>query len=173
MAGSGAISVFADKAKGLRTLLAGLQVVDRETRKNIRRFTKADATPIWKGEVSPRATTRLEQRVLSATAKVSVSDQNVTLQSARTGRALSGGARPSEVAAGVEFGALDKRNTYMTTSRKGRRYAVTRHTSRQFGSRNTNGKVVYPASRASIPRLASLWVQTAMRTLGDAFDKAD
>lgn len=171
MAGSGAISVFASKQ--LRTLLAGLQVVDRETRQQIRRYTKADAAPIWKGEVTPRATTRLEQRVLSATAKVSVSDQNVMLQSARTGRALSGGARPSDVAAGAEFGALGKRNTYMSTSRRGRRFPVTRRTTAQFGTRNTNGKVVYPASRSAIPRLASLWVQTAMRTLADAFDKGN
>lgn len=170
MAGSGAISVFS--SKGLQTLLAALQAVDKDTRKQIRRFTKADASPIWKDEVGPRARTKLEQRVLSATAKVSVSDQNVTLQSGRTGRALSGGARPSEIAAGVEFGALGKRNTYMSTSRRGRRFPVTRRTTNQFGSRNTNGKVVYPASRASIPRLASLWIQTAMRTLADAFDKA-
>lgn len=170
MAGSGRISVFASSE--LRTLLAALKQVPKDVQKNVRQYTKADAQPIWQDEVRSRARTALDQRVLGSTARAAVSNQNVTLQSARIGRSLQGGAKPSQIAAGVEFGANgNERTTYMSTSRRGKRYPVTRHTKRQLPSRNTNGRVVFPSARKAIPRLASLWVQTAARTLLDAFDK--
>lgn len=169
MAGSGRISVFASEE--LRTLLAAVKGVPREMRKNIRTYTKRDAQPIWQQEVQGRVMSRLDDRVLGKTSRVAVSDQNVQLQSARIGKSLKGGAKPSELAGAVEFGAdRNAEATYETTSRKGRRYLVTRHTKRQLPSRNTNGRIVYASSRESIPRLASLWVQTAARTLYDALE---
>ncbi|MEN0103330.1 MAG: hypothetical protein AAGC90_10425 [Curtobacterium sp.] len=171
MAGSGRISVFA--SKDLRTLLAALKTVPRDVQKNIRQYTKADAQPIWQDEIRSRIRTRLDDRVLGSSARVRVSNQNVQLESARIGRSLQHGTKPSQIASGVEFGAnRGERNTYMTTSRRGRRYAATRQTKNQLPTRNTNGRVVFPASRAAVPRLASLWVQTGFRTLLDAFDKS-
>ncbi|TDW50997.1 hypothetical protein EDF52_10285 [Curtobacterium sp. PhB42] len=170
MAGSGRISVFA--SRDLRTLLAALKQVPRDVQKQVRQFTKQDAQPIWQSEIQGNVKTRLDQRVLGSTARVRVSNQNVQLESARIGRSLQGGAKPSAISGGVEFGAnRDDRVTYTTTSRRGKRYPVTRRTKRQLPTRNTNGRVVFPASRKSIPRLASLWYQTAFRTLLDTFDK--
>lgn len=169
MAGSGRISVFA--SKDLQTLLAALKQVPRDVQKQIRTYTKQDAQPIWQSEIGSNVRSRLDQRVFGATARVTVSNQNVQLQAARIGRSLQGGAKPSAIAGGVEFGAnRDERVAYTSTSPKGKRYAVVRRTKRQLPNRNTNGRIVFPASRKSIPRLASLWVQTAARTLFDAFD---
>jgi len=170
MAGSGRISVFA--SKDLRTLLVALKQVPKDVQKNVRAQTKADAQPIWKEEVQGNVKTRLDQRVLGSTARVRVSNQNVQLESARIGKSLQGGVKPSQIAGGVEFGAnREERTTYETTSRRGKRYSVTRRTKRQLPNRNTNGRVIFPASRKAVPRLASLWVQTAFRTLLDTFDK--
>lgn len=169
MAGSGRISVFASEE--LRTLLAALKQVPREVQKQVRQYTKSDAQPIWQDELRGHVQSRVEDRVLAKTGRVRVSNQNVTLESAKIGRSLQGGARPSELAGAVEFGAnRDERNTTMTTSPKGKRYPVTRRTKRQFRSWTSNGHVVYPSTRRAIPRLASLWIQTAARTLFDAFD---
>ncbi|QQD75103.1 hypothetical protein I8920_09500 [Curtobacterium sp. YC1] len=171
MAGSGRISVFA--SKDLRTLLGLLKQVPKDIQKNVRAYTKADAQPIWQSEVQSRVQSRLDQRVLGNTARVRVSNQNVLLESARIGKSLQHGVKPSQLSGGVEFGAnRDERMTYMTTSKRGKRYAATRHTKRQLPSRNTNGRIIFPSSRKSVPRLASLWYQTSMRTLLDAFDKA-
>jgi len=170
MAGSGRISVFA--SKDLRTLLVTLKQVPRDVQKNVRAQTKAEAQPIWQSEVQGRVKSRLDQRVLGSTARVRVSSQNVQLESARIGKSLQGGVKLSEIAGGVEFGAnREERTTYETTSRRGKRYSVTRRTKRQMPTRNTNGRVVFPASRKAVPRLASLWFQTAFRTLLDTFDK--
>jgi hypothetical protein len=169
VAGSGRISVFASSE--LRTLLAALKTVPRDVQKNVRQFTKTEALPMWQEEVRANVQSRIEARVLLKTARVRVSNQNVMLESAKIGRSLQGGARPSDLAAGVEFGAnQDARTTYMATSRKGKRFTVTRRTQRQFRSWTSNGHVVFPAVRRSIPRFASLWIQTAARTLYDAFD---
>lgn len=169
MAGSGRISVLVSGE--LQTLLSALRTVPRDVQKQIRQYTKADAQPIWQAEVRSRVSGDVDERVFGKTARVRVSNQNVNLEAARIGKSLSGGARPSEIAPGREFGRNgDQRVTYMTTSRKGKRYAATRHTKRQLPTRNTNGRVVFPSTRASIPRFASLWIQTAARTLYDAFD---
>jgi hypothetical protein len=170
VAGSGRISVFA--SKDLRTLLATLKQVPKDVQKNVRAQTKAEAQPIWQSEVQSRVTSRLDQRVLGNTARVRVSNQNVLLESARIGKSLQHGVKPSQLAGGVEFGAnREEKTTYTATSKNGKRYSVTRRTKRQLPSRNTNGRIVFPSSRKAVPRLAKLWVQTSFRTLLDAFDK--
>jgi hypothetical protein len=170
VAGSGRISVLVSDE--LRTLLSALRTVPKDVQANVRKFTKADAQPIWTDEIRSRVHTTVDEQVFGKTARVRVSNQNVNLESARIGKSLQGGAKPSQIAPGYEFGRNgDQRTTYMTTSRKGKRYPATRHTKRQLPTRNTNGRVVFPSSRKAIPRLASLWIQTAARTLYDAFDR--
>jgi hypothetical protein len=47
---------------------------------------------------------------------------------------------------------------------------VTRNTTAQFKPRNRSGYVFYPAAKEMIPRLASLWVQTVVKTFADIFE---
>jgi hypothetical protein len=145
---------------------------DRDVAKQIRRVTKAVVQPEWQKAVAAKAGTSLESRVLVSTARVAVSDQNVTLKSAAIGRPLSGGLRPSESFAGVEFGAnRTATQTYTATSSKGKRYQVTRHTQTQLKARKRTGYVVMPAVAEIIPRIASLWVQTTVRTFYEILEK--
>ncbi|MCS5513995.1 hypothetical protein NY537_14725 [Curtobacterium flaccumfaciens pv. betae] len=154
-------------------MLVALKQVPKDVQKNVRAYTKAEAQPIWQSEIQSNVKTRLDQRVLGATARVRVSNQNVTLESARIGRSLQHGTKPSAIAGGVEFGTnRGEKTTYTSTSRRGKRYQLSRHTKNGLPTRNTNGRVVFPASRKATPRLASLWFQTAARTLLDAFDKS-
>jgi hypothetical protein len=162
------ISIFASKE--LQAVAGAMRVLDRETKKAIRKQTKDMIAPEWQRAVAENVTTRLEARVLERTARVRVSDQNVTLSSASVGRSLSGGLKPSESFAAVEFGADDEKVTYTATSRRGRSFQVTRNTRGQLRNRNRKGYVVYPAAADIIPRLASLWVQTVMRGTYDALE---
>lgn len=148
-----------------------LRTLDRDNRKVIRQQTKAVAGPIWTEAVMGKVSTRLESRVLGSTARVTVSDQNVMLQSARIGRSLTGGAKPADIVAGAEFGSNQgTRRGYTATSRRGRRFTVTRRTQAQFRPRNRKGYVVYPAAAEVIPRIAALWVQTIVRGVHEAFE---
>lgn len=162
------ISIFASKE--LQAVAGAMRSLDRETKKRIRQETKDMAAKEWAREVAETASTRLEHRVLVKTARVRVSDQNVSLSSASIGRSLSGGLKPSESFAAVEFGADQKKVTYTARSRRGRSFRVTRNTRGQLRPRNSKGYVVYPAAANIIPRIASLWVQTVMRTTYEALE---
>jgi hypothetical protein len=107
-----------------------------------------------------------------STARVAASNQNVRLSAATVGRPLAGGLDPKREARAVEFGASkDHRATYTATSTRGRRFTVTnRHTARQLPRRNPKGHTFYPAVAQIVPRIASLWVQTVVRTLAEAFE---
>lgn len=58
---------------------------------------------------------------------------------------------------GAEFGGGSKVRTYMTTSRAGNRYQVTRHTTRQFPRWYSGGRFLVPTVRAHLPRIAKMW----------------
>ena len=167
------ISVFASKELAGTILL--LKGMDRELAKQTRRAIKTVTQDEWQEAVRGGVASRLETRVLSDTARVAVSDQNVTLKSAAIGRSLAGGDTPSELMHSTEFGAdQSATSSYTARSNKGTSFKVTnRHTRRQFRPRNLKGYVVYPAAARIIPRIASLFVQTAVRTFYEQIEGTD
>lgn len=146
------LRISAHSSQEIQAVILATKAVDRELRKQIRQHTRQMVLPEWQKAVAEHAHTRLEQRVLGATARALVSDQNVTLKAAHIGRSLSGGAKPPSIARGVEFGSGSGH--------------------KQFKSRNNRGYVFFPAAAGIIPRIAALWAQTAARTLHEAFEKA-
>jgi hypothetical protein len=165
MASNGRISVLL--SKDLQTLLSAVRQIPKEVAAEVRKHTKAAADPIWKEEVRGRTVSRQQVSVLSDTARVAVSDSNVLLRSAAVGK-TSNGTPKSVLAYGAEFGA-NPNKVIKSRTKAGKQY--TRKQGRQFKLPRRGGYVVYPAARDSIPRLASLWVQTAARTVHEAFEK--
>jgi hypothetical protein len=150
----------------LRDMLLAVRGVPADVRSQINSRTKAAAEPIWFEETRSRAVTRLQHRALVNSARVGVTARNVFLRSGAVGR-LSSGAPVSVIANPAEFGG-NASATVQTRSRKGTPYK--RRLGGGFGSPAKSGKVVYPAARESISRIASLWIQTARRSLFDALD---
>lgn len=163
------ISVYASDE--LRAVLVAVRYLERDVKAGIRRQTRSMARPAWQQELAQAASTRLEHRVLVATGRVKVSDRNVMLTSASVGRRLSGGLLPSRDYAGVEFGAGRQITSYTRRSRNGGTHRVRRVTTAQLPARASAGRVVYPAAARFIPRAASLWVQTTVRTIHEAFER--
>ena len=165
------LQIDALRSREYLAVLVAIKAVPSEVRKQIRQQTKAVGQSEWQQLLREHAATRLEHRVIADTAVVSASDQNIRLQSAGKGKALSGGLQPKVDYPAVEFGAnRNKVTTYTARSRKGRSYRVTRHINAQLRWRNRKGSVFYPAGAAMIPRIASLWAQTTVRVIGEAFD---
>ena len=163
------ISVLA--SKDLLTAILVLKGLDRELAKQIRATIKTFSQAEWQEAVRGNTRTAQEVRVLSDTARVAVSDQNVTLKSASVGKSLSGGYKPSQLAAATEFGS-DHTHTksYQATSSKGRSYTVhKRHTQNQFPVRRTAGPV-YNAAADVIPRVAAAMAQTVFRSIAEALE---
>ncbi|WIB68802.1 hypothetical protein DEI93_07170 [Curtobacterium sp. MCBD17_035] len=163
------ISVY--ESEELQAVLTAMRNLDKTTKKWIRQETRTQSLPIWQDEVRGHVTTALETRVLSDTARVQPSDQNVQLRSASSVARMRGGGTPAALAHATEFGAnRAEERTYERRTRSGRMATVRRHTQRQFKPVNRGGYVVYPAAAQAIPRLASLWAQTVARAAHDAME---
>lgn len=144
-----------------------MRAVPGDIKKQIGQQTKAEAKPIWFEETRGRAQTRVQQRVLVNSADVSVTARNVTLKSGGKGK-LSSGTPAAVLARSAEFG-MNATKPIASKSKKGKAY--TRTAGNTFGPNRRGGYVVYPAARDSIPRLASLWVSTARRSIHEALEE--
>lgn len=158
------IQIDVRASRELQAALLAIRSVGREIRAQIRRHTKTMAAPEWQEGLAQRAVSKLDDKVLVRTARVQVRDTNVVLRSGAVGK-LKTLTKP------VEFGADRNQVKTYQTSRNGTRYPVTRHTARQLAWRRPKGRVVYPTAENLIPRFASLWVQTIIRTFHEALER--
>lgn len=172
MPSSSLISVSAASLDSVNAAVTGLQLIDRTLQAQIRRATKELGEGEWAGIVAEHLQgNNLQSAVLGETSKLQASNQNVMLKSGASNRHMRGGATPADLARQEEFGANQNRLTaYRRRSRKGNVSTVLRHTSRQLMPIRRQGWTVYPAAAEFIPRIASLWVQTVMRTIYDALE---
>lgn len=160
------IDVF--KSPELLAVIYALRSVDKTLQAQVRKFTKAVAQPEWMKAIAERADSRIEHRVLVDTARVTVSNQNVRIQSANVGKKLSGGLNPKIHYPAVEFGASPKKTTYSRKNRKGGgSHKVTRTVNTSLPPRRKRGPF-YGAAENMIPRMARLWAQTTVKTLANA-----
>lgn len=166
-----ALGIDIYESRELQAAVLGLRRAAKDMQAQVRKHTREKLLPEWQKGLAERAETRLEHRVLVDTGRIKMSNQNVRMSSATVGRKLKGGFEPKVQYAAVEFG-VDKAvtRTYEATSRKGKRYKVTRHTRAQLRPTRRNGYVVYPTAKALIPRFASLWVQTVVRSFRDGVE---
>lgn len=165
MAGVGRISLLIDSP--LRTVNLAFRGLDAEVRKQITSHTKRLAQPVWQEETRGRALSRLQQRVLAGTSRVGVSGLSMTLRAGGGGR-LSSGTPTGLLARAVEHG-VNPGKQVKVTNRKGTTF--TRRMGTRFNSNRRSGWVVYPSVKAIIPRMASLIVQTTIRTVHEVREK--
>lgn len=167
---------MASQVTGLREARAAslaLRSVDREVRSDINKQVRSVVTPVWKGEVESRAATPMDKTVLAKGVRVA-SGTSPTLVAASSSRVLSGGLKPSEDYRAFEFGAnRNEKTTYSATSKKGKRYQVTRRTKRQLPTNRKSGRVLHPAVAEMGPRVMALWTQTAIRRIIEAFKEGE
>lgn len=161
---SGSISFLVDSP--LSTLIQAMRGLDTEVRTQIGRHTKTHAQPIWAEEMRGQVQTRLQAK-LAASARTGVTTRNVFLRAGAVGKV--GNTPLSSVATAIEFGAHPA-TMIQTRSRRGNPYK--RRMGSTFRLPRRRGYVAYPASAEAIPRVASLWVQTAIRTIHETVEEA-
>ena len=150
----------------LATLQHAMRGLDSAVKRQIGAQTKRAALPVWQEETRFRGDTRQRTR-LAQSAAVGVTATNVTLK-AGIG-ALSRTASLTELAKAIEFG----NNPYVKEQAVSKRGKVfQRRRGNRFGPPTKTGNVAYPAARDAIPRIVSLWVQTAARTIHETIEKA-
>lgn len=154
-------------------MLLAVRLADRAIQSQIRKQTKAIATPEWQRALAENAPAeRIQHRVMVSTGRLTASNQTVRISSATVGRRLTGGLEPKSMWWAIEFGASrTKRTTYTATSRLGKTFTVrNRATQNQLPLRRRKGYTFGPAASQMVPRIASLWVQTVVRTIAEAFE---
>lgn len=162
------ISAFASAE--IQAVILAMRGMDRALAKELRAATQKNVKPIWRESVLGNVSTRLETRVLANTATTLVRDNNVQLKAGASSKRMRGGAAVSDLVHSAEFGAnRDFERQVPGRGRTGKPY--TRRTRAQFRPRMRKGYVVYPAAADAIPRLASLWVQTTIRTFIEAIER--
>lgn len=156
----------------LRALAAALRGMDAPLRREIDRQTRAELAPMWKEAVSSRARSRLDRAVLVKGTRIRTGNPPALIAAASK-RKMRGGMIPAADWLPVEFGTKKHgtKTTYRRTSPNGRTHTVRRRTAQQLPTRNPGGRVVFAATKEVAPRLVSLWVATAVRTIHEELDK--
>lgn len=146
-----------------RLAATALRAVDRDLRREINAQTRTVVNPVWRTEVRDHTRTCQDATILEKGARVATGARP-RLVAASSRRALSGGLVPSEEWQAWEFGTSAKgvKTRYRRRSQNGGSHIVLRRTRRQVPNRNAKGRVLYPAVREVLPRVAALWSQTAV-----------
>lgn len=170
------IYVSALASREIRALILALKQAEPEIRKEANKQSKLAITEIWRQELAEQASQafgkqqRARVKVLVNTAKAGVGNAGPYVTSATTGRPLRGGFDIKTQYAAMEFGATKDVRTFTSTSKLGKKYKVTRDVAAQLDKRRKKGYVVWPAAAQASPRILSLWVQTAIRTMANILE---
>lgn len=163
-------TVRLDGIEEAAAVVAALKSVDKDIKKSTNAQVRSVVTPVWKDEVAGRISRPMDQLVLGTGVRVAPAANGFVMHAANNKRERSGGLVPVESWKAWEFGGLrGKTTTYDRRSSNGGRHSVTRHAKRQLPERRQSGRVLFPATANVLPRVASLWTQTAMYHLYQSF----
>ena len=156
-----------------RLAATALRAVEPDLRKAVNKSTREVVNPVWREAIETRARRRLDDVVLRRGARVATGTRPA-LVAASSRKAMSGGLIPADDWPVIEFGGRrGVTTTYTRRSRNGGTHRVTRHTRRQLPERTPGGRVLYPALAEALPRVASLWSQTAVRLVFEALRRGE
>lgn len=159
------VRIDVSESREMQAALLALQSVGKETKAAVRKYTRPMVLQEWKKGLQNRAVSKLDTKVLVKSASAQVRDTNVVLKSGATGKL-------KDITKPVEFGTdRDSWREYQGRSPKGKSYKVKRHTRRQLAWHRQEGRVVYPTANDLIPRVASLWVQTIIKTFYELLER--
>ena len=163
MAGSrSGISLLIDSP--LRDLAIVMRTLPTSVKREVGKATKVAARPIWSDVIKEFGRTRLQQAALVKTAQVGVNARaGVLLKAGGKGR-LKSGTPIAQVTKIAAYGSNPNREVKQR-SRSGKVYT------RKIGHGFPRGAVVHEAAGAALPRIASLYVQTTVRTVHEALEK--
>ena len=148
------------KSPELQAVILLLKTAATPARREMRAGARNELNALWKPTLSKFARTRLQEQVIVRNARSKVGSDQFEMLAATSRRKLRGGLDGSTRWQGAEFGASAKR--VEVTIRGNRR---TQTIGRNFGARQTRGKVAYPAARKTGPRIVAAWVNGIVRGL--------
>lgn len=152
----------------LERVAAANRAVPDVLRRRMTDAGQAIIVPAWREELRDRGRS-MQKRLIIPGSFATAGFGGFTLVAGVSGERLSGGGSASELARPFEFGtSRPTKATYTATSRRGKKYTVSRVTTNQIPRRASKGWVAYPAGSAVIKRAVNLWVEVVVKVLADA-----
>lgn len=158
--------VVGDAPAELRAAVLAMKRADNVVRRDVANRMRETMTPAWRQEVTGSAGAGMQAAMLTAGVRIAAGNPP-QLVAASSSRKIGRGLIPSRHWAGYEWGA-DHRSTRTVTSSKGTRYR--RHVMNHLPTQQAQGRVLEPAARRLLPRIASYWAQSVVRAFMDAAD---
>lgn len=159
-----------DAPREIRAAVLAVKTADREIRNDLNRRTRAEFKPVWTQSLTSKVSGQDPRfNLLPAGAKIQAGNPP-SFVTASTKKKV-GGLVAVENWAGFEYGANKAAvSQYERSSPLGRTHKVRRRVQTGHPKRLRKGRVIGPAVQELLPRLASLWVQTVIKTYLDAME---
>lgn len=155
----------------MQAVILAMKRLGKDLKKDINKATREEMNPVWRDEIARRSS-GVGAAVLSKGAGIGAGNPPKAKAATSTrGLGQSKRLKPSEHWAGFEFGAdRNAYSKYTRRSKNGGTHTVERRTMRHLPRRKKTGTVLFPALKATAPRMVSLWVQIVMRKTHEAFE---
>lgn len=161
-----------DAPRSLRAAVLAMKAADKGMKKRINDAMSAEFNPVWKRELAQNlgGFSRADDMMLRG---ARLRRGNPPALVAATSRARYGRALiPMRDWHLAEYGVSDHyKHAYTRRSRKGRTHNVSRDVSTGWPARSQKGRIAGPAARAILPRVASFWIQSIIKTWIEAAEK--
>lgn len=157
-----------DAPAEMKLAVLAMKKADKFVRREVSQRMRETMTPAWKQEVSGHLTGRTMERamILPGTRIAAGNPPQLIAASSKRTIGSGGGLTADKHWAGFEYGAGD--GVRSVTSKNGKTYK--RHVMRHLPARNSKGYVLGPASANILPRVASFWTQSVLKSFMDAAD---
>lgn len=172
----GGLISLVDGPDEFRAAAMALRAAPRDLRTQINRNMRAEMSPVWKKEVNVAAFTPFERALITPGARLAAGNPP-TLYAAQSRKKLARRSNPLIPAEHwflAEYGANRSEFTrYRRTYPGGTPHDVRRRVKTGLPRRKSSGYVLGPALASVGPRLASMFVQTVVRTYMDILNPKD
>ena len=160
---------FRDAPAEFRAAALALRTVEAPIRRAVGQDMRATFGPVWRSELAASGAGSRDA-ILTAGARIAAGNPPSLVTASSTRKVGSGGGLvPTRHWAGFEYGANpNKIVSYARRSRGGGTHTVRRRVQAGHPARRRNGRVIGPAVRGILPRVASYWVQSVVRIVMDA-----
>lgn len=160
---------FLDAPKEFRAAALALRQVEQPVRKAINQDMRATMAPAWLDTLRAHQGGDKRLAMLLSGARLAAGNPPSLVAAASTRRWGTTRLIPAEHWPGFEFGSTGSRDvTYSRTYAGGRPHQVTRNVLSGHPPRRRKGRTIGPAVGDVLPRIASYWVQSIVRTVMNA-----
>lgn len=162
-----------DGPRELRAAVLALKAVDRDLRRDMNKRMRDTMNPVWKDTLAQHIGWAPEQVILKG-ARIAAGNPPALIAAGSTRPWRAGSTlTPRAHWHALEYGAGARGEFvgYERLSPQGRRHTVRRRTKAHLKPRRRNGYVIGPTVAQVLPRMASLFVQSVVRSVMDALEE--